>query len=135
MEKVLITVTKTDNGYAAICELLEGWVVTVTGNFTQLQQQIKQSIEQYIDWAKEDSEPYSPIFDSSYELIYKFDIQSLLCFYEKIFTKAALEHMTGINQKQLSHYACGRSKPRRAQEEKIINSLHELGRELLAISI
>ena len=62
-------------------------------------------------------------------------MESLLFFYEKILSKAALERLTGINQKQLSHYACGRSKPRPAQAQKIVNALHTLGRDLLAISV
>ena len=40
-----------------------------------------------------------------------------------IFTKAALERITGINQKQLGHYASGIKKPRRAQVEKIEKAL------------
>ena len=75
------------------------------------------------------------LVNQEYEFEYKFDVESLLFFYEKILSKAALERLTGINQKQLSHYACGRSKPRPAQAQKIVNALHTLGRDLLAISV
>ena len=51
-----------------------------------------------------------------------------------ILTRAALSRMTGINQRQLGHYICGRSKPRKPQSEKIINALHALGKELQAIT-
>jgi hypothetical protein len=51
-----------------------------------------------------------------------------------ILTRAALSRMTGINQRQLGHYICGRSKPRKLQSEKIINALHALGKELQAIT-
>ncbi|MCD7901383.1 MAG: helix-turn-helix domain-containing protein [Bacteroides sp.] len=135
MEKVVITVAKTDRGYSAICDLLEGWVVAVTGDFRELEKEVKESIDTFIEWAKEDGDEYPPIFHEEYELQYRFNVQSLLCFYNKIFSKAALEHMTGINQKQLSHYACGRSVPRKETAEKIVNALHELGRELLVIAV
>ena len=43
--------------------------------------------------------------------------------------------LTGINERQLGHYICGRSKPRQPQCAKIVNALHDLGNELQAITI
>ncbi len=135
MEKVFIRVGKTENGYCADCELLPGWIVTVTGNFGQLQKEVEESIDFYLDCAKEDGDEYPSVFDSQYELSYNFDVETLLFYYQKIFTKSALEHITGINQRQLSHYACGRSKPRKEQADKIVNALHALGHELISVSV
>lgn len=135
MEKVFIRVGKTENGYCADCELLPGWVVTVTGNFGELQKEVEESIDFYLDCAKEDGDEYPSVFDSQYELSYNFDVETLLFYYQKIFTKSALEHITGINQRQLSHYACGRSKPRKEQADKIVNALHALGHELISVSV
>ena len=47
-----------------------------------------------------------------------------LQYYSGIFTKAALERITGVNQKLLGHYASGLKKPRKAQVEKIESALH-----------
>lgn len=135
MNKVVIAVAKTPKGYSASCELLEAWIVAVTGSFEDLRSQVKDSIDFYVSCAKEDGENYPDVFNKEYELEYKFNIESLLCCYEKIFTRYALEHITGINQKQLSHYACGRSKPRKETAEKIVNALHKLGKELCYVSI
>ena len=55
--------------------------------------------------------------------------------YEGIFTKSGLERLTGINQKQLWHYANGVSKPRPAQRRKIEDALHRLGSELVSLSL
>ena len=55
--------------------------------------------------------------------------------YCKIFTKSALEWLTGINQKQLWHYANGKSTPRPAQVKKIETALHRLGEELLSLEL
>ena len=68
-----------------------------------------------------------------YELSYRF--QSLLDCYRGIFTNAALERMTGINQRQWQHYASGLKKPRAAQINKIETALHRLGNELLAVEL
>lgn len=135
MEKVEVRVGKTPEGYCAGIDILPGWVVAVTGTFTDLKKETIESIKFYIDCAKEDGDEYPAVFDTEFELVYKFDIESLLTFYEKVISRAALGRITGINERQLSHYACGRSKPRPEQAKKIVKALHELGQDLLAISI
>lgn len=70
-----------------------------------------------------------------YEIEWHFDTQSLLKHYQGIFTNAALERITGINQKQLWNYANGVSKPRAQARKRIETALHSLGRELIALSL
>jgi hypothetical protein len=135
MEKVIIGVARTERGYSADCSLLPGWVVAVSGDFSDLEREVKESIDFYVDCAKEDSDSYPPVFDGEYELVYKFDVQSLLAFYSNIFSFAALEHLTGINQKQLAHYAAGRSIPRAPQVKRIADGLHKLANDLQRISV
>lgn len=135
MEKITIRVGKTNKGYCADCEMLPGWVVAVTGTYGELREQVRESIDFYISCARKDGDKYPELFDKEYEIVYSFDVESLLFFYQKIFTKSALEHITGINQRQLSHYACGRSKPRKKQADKIVNALHSLGKELMSVTL
>ena len=134
MEKVIISTSKTEKGFSASCELLPGWIVSFTGSFSDFINYVQESIDFYIDCAKTDHESYPAVFDTPYELLFRMDIQSLLYCYDKILTRAALSRMTGINQRQLGHYICGRSKPRKPQSEKIVNALHALGKELQAIT-
>lgn len=70
-----------------------------------------------------------------YEIVWHFDTQSLLKYYQGIFTNAALERITGINQKQLWNYANGVSKPREKARKRIETALHSLGKELMALSL
>lgn len=42
-----------------------------------------------------------------YEIEYKYDVISFFNLYSKVFSMPALEKLTGINQKQLHHYATG----------------------------
>jgi predicted RNase H-like HicB family nuclease len=135
MEKVFISVSRTEKGYSASCELLPGWVVAVTGDFDELEKEIQESVDFYVDCAKEDGETYPAVFDGAYTFEYKFDVRSLLYFYQNIFSFVALQHLTGINQKQLSHYAAGRSKPRKEQAQKIVAGLHRLAGELNRVSV
>jgi len=62
-------------------------------------------------------------------------VMSLLNYFKGILTNAAFERISGINQMQMSHYANGLKKPRKAQLQKIEKALHRLGDELKSISL
>ncbi|MFV0506365.1 MAG: hypothetical protein ACK5L5_06595, partial [Bacteroidales bacterium] len=62
-----------------------------------------------------------------------YDTMSFFNYYCELFSMPALERLTGINQKQLHHYASGLKKPREAQLKKIETALHKLGDELKAV--
>ena len=135
MEKVIITTSKTEKGFCASCDLLPGWVVAFSGSFSDFANYVQESIDFYVECAKLDGDDYPAVFDGEYELTYKMDIQSLLYCYDKILTRASLSRLTGINERQLGHYICGRSNPRPTQTDKIVNALHSLGKELQSIAV
>lgn len=135
MEQVIISTSKTENGFSASCELLPGWVVAFTGRFSDFVKYVRESIDFYVDCAKNDGDEYPAVFDGEYRLSFKMNIQSLLYCYDKILTRAALSRLTGINERQLGHYICGRSKPRDAQSGKIVKALHSLGAELQSVCV
>jgi hypothetical protein len=55
---------------------------------------------------------------------FSYDVASFLDFFTKILSKPGLEKITGINQKQLWHYASGERKPRPETVHKIQAGLH-----------
>ena len=75
------------------------------------------------------------ILKGNYEIEFQYDVQSILSYYASVFTKPALERLTGINQKQLHHYATGLKKPREQQKKKIESALHRLGSELMSVHL
>ena len=135
MKQIEVKIGKTPAGYSAAIDMLPGWIVAVTGSFADIRKEIEDSIAFYIDCAKADGESYPKIFNGKFELVYKFDVESLLYCYDKIISKAALSRLTGINEKQLSRYGLGLSKPRQKQADKIVEGLHLLGKDLLAVEI
>jgi hypothetical protein len=135
MEKVIVNVAKTPEGYCASIDILPGWVLGTSGSFEEFKKELQESIDVFIEWAKEDGDVYPSVFDGEYDFEYKFNVESLLCCYNGILSRSALSRLTGINQKQLGHYACGRSRPRQAQKTKIVRALHRLGNELRAVSV
>jgi len=78
---------------------------------------------------------YPAFLDGEFDILYKFDVESLLKYYSGILSLSGLEKITGIHQKQLWAYLHQKSKPRRAQVEKIEKGLHTLGRDLLRVSL
>lgn len=135
MKKVRVNVAKTPDGFCANLDIIDGFIVAVTGSVVDLKREVIESIEFYVDCAKKDNEEYPAVFDTVYELEYKFTIESLLFFYKKIIGFSALEQLTGINQRQLNHYASGLSKPLPKQAKKIETAFHRLGQDLLAVSV
>jgi len=132
MEKVIVTVEMTDNNYAAYLDKLPGCVSTGK-TFEELKRNIAEAVEFHIEGMLEDKEELP--FKQDYELVYKFDPESLLRHYNGIFTNASLERLTGINQRQLQRYSHGISRPRDVQAVKIKSALHRLGKELLAVEL
>ena len=96
---------------------------------------MRQQMDFYKKTAIEDNFSYPDFLNEDFEIVYKFDTESLLEYYSGILSLSGLEKITGIHQKQLWNYLHRKSKPRKAQVEKIEKGLHALGSELISISL
>ncbi len=129
MKQVKIVIERSKDFYTAYAENVKG---ISGGGETVLE--AKESVLACIELLKElDNIP--KILHGEYELIYKFDTQSLLNYYKGIFTNSALGRITGINQKLIQHYASGLKRPRPTQAYKIQKALHDLGHELISVEL
>ena len=131
MKKIRITIEKTSDSYSAYAENVEG-IYAAGDSVVETKQSVADSIALYKKYNKKN---LPKILQGDYEIVYKFDMQSLLNYYKGIFTNASLERLTGIKQKQIQHYATGLKKPRASQKNKIQNSLHQLASELMSIEL
>jgi predicted RNase H-like HicB family nuclease len=131
-KKIKIIIERSDDCYSSYAENVPG----IYGQGDTVDD-AKQSALDGLDLLLKynDSENIPNILKGKYEIVFKFDAESFLNFYKKIFTNAALERMTGINQKQFQHYASGLKKPRLVQVKKIENAMHILGRELMSVEL
>ena len=134
MEKIKVTVELADNNYAAYIDVLTGCVATGS-TFEELQQNMKEAVEFHLETSREFRDVLPKEFDGEYELVYKFDAESLLLHYKGIFTNSAFERITGINQRQLQRYASGKTTPLPEQRKKIVTALHSLAKELLLVEM
>lgn len=132
MKTVKIIIERSADMYSSYAENVEG---VYGGGDTA--EEAKQSILDSIRLLKEHNtvDNIPAILKGDYEIKYQFDAESLLKYYKGIFTNAALEKITGINQKQLQHYYSGLKKPRQAQLKKIEEGLHRLADELQSLHL
>ncbi len=61
---------------------------------------------------------------------FSYDIASFINYFKKKITLAGLENITGVNQKQLGHYASGLKKPTKATVAKIERGIKQFQQEL-----
>jgi len=134
MEKVVVDIYYTGNNYCAHSPILLGCVSTAT-TLSDIKTKIREAIEFHIESSLKDGDTIPEVFRGEYELVFKLSIEALLNAYSDVFTKAALSRITGINQRQLWHYASGIRKPRPLQRKRIEDGLHRLGTELLNIGV
>ncbi|MCM1030852.1 MAG: type II toxin-antitoxin system HicB family antitoxin [Oscillibacter sp.] len=134
MEKVIVEILYSGKNFGAHMPILSGCVATGS-TLKEVKDNIRDAIQLHIEGSLEDGDPIPDVFKGEYQLIYKLSPEALLNAYSDIFTKAALSRITGINERQLWHYAAGMRKPRPTQIRKIEEGLHHLADELRAIAL
>ena len=134
MNTITVIIERAEDNFSAYVREVDG--ITATGkSIDEIKASISEAIEEFVATCKELDCEIPEVLQGDYEILFELDIQSLLAIYEGLFTKAGLEKLTGINQKQLWHYAKGKSKPRQEQRRKIESALHRLGSELVSLSL
>ncbi|MCL2073180.1 MAG: hypothetical protein FWH18_04625 [Marinilabiliaceae bacterium] len=132
MNTIIIQIGASSDHYGAFAENCPG--VYGAGNTAEeAKQDALKGLELFIN--SRDKKDLPEILHNQYTIEYRYDTQSFLNRYNKIFTNVALERLTGINQKLLHHYSTGLKKPRSIQRKKIETALHKLGNELLTVKL
>lgn len=129
MKKAIVVVEHSEKNLSAYIEGAP--IFTVGTNLDDIEKNIKDAIEFYL----EDNNNPCEILLGEFELEFKIDVATFINYYSNIFTKAALSRITGINERQLWHYAAGVHKPRKTQLEKIENGIKHLSKELSSITL
>lgn len=132
MKKIKVVIERSKDSYSAYGEKVAG-IYGMGETVQEAKDSAMKSLALFL--ANNDEKNIPKELKREYEIVYKFDTQSLLNYYDGIFTNAALERITGINQRQINHYATGLKKPRPKQKEKIESALHQLGSDLMAIEL
>ena len=116
-------VEKTDTGFSAYCK--EYPVYTTGNNFTELLMNAEEAIVLYGEGKGNRIE--------NKEIDLEIDLQQFFQYYRVINAKFLAQRI-GMNETLLSQYVQGTKKPPAKQTSKILNGIHEIGKELINIS-
>lgn len=136
MEKIKVDVQWCDKNFgASLGDNVPGAVVLTAKTFEELKREVPETLKFHVEGMIADGEDVPQwLRDGDFEFEYNLlDVATMLRAYEPYYTLAALSHATGINQHQLSHYANGLKHPRPQQRQRIVEGMHEIGRQLLAV--
>ena len=133
MKTVEVIVEHAGNNLSAYIEGAP--VITVGNDVKEIEKNMKEAVELYLESCKEMNIAPVEVLQGEFTLKFKIDAATFINYYSSIFTKAALSRITGINERQLWHYAAGVHKPRKQQLEKIQKGIYALTEELAAINL
>ena len=133
MKQITAIIERAEDGtYSIYCmdEIFSGMGDTINDAKADMARQMAV----YKETALKEGFRYPDFLDDEYTIEYTIDALSLMNYYVKagIFTLAALEKITGINQKQLWAYTTG-TKPRKAQADKIRSGFLRLSEDLATV--
>ncbi len=135
MEKIVVEVHWAEKNFNC------GWampgigtVIVAEKSLDKAKQAFKEALDFHIEGMLEDGDTVPGwLANGDYEITFKPDISAILREAEQYTTMTALSKASGINLKQLSHYANSIKTPREPQRAKIISGIHKIGQELMAI--
>ena len=133
MKTVEVIVEHAGNNLSAYIEGAP--VITVGNDVKEIEKNMKDAVELYLESCQEMNIAPVEVLQGEFTLKFKIDAATFINYYSSIFTKAALSRITGINERQLWHYAAGVHKPRKQQLEKIQKGINALTEELSAINL
>ena len=131
MNRLTVIIETATNNYCAYIKEVNG-IYAISNTIPEMRQKMEEAIEVYKESCIEDGFDIPELLQGEYELEYHIDVKTFLEVYSDYFTKAGLERLTGVNQKQLWHYANGNTIPRKKQRERIESAIHKLGRDLMS---
>lgn len=134
--KIIVDVSWTGDNFCCAWNDGQGGGVLVTAKtFQKLKEDFTESLHLHIEGCIADGDSFPEyLTNGNYDIEYRPDAAALIRNAEAYTTMSAISRVSGINQKQLSHYANGLKHPRPLQLERIKSALSEIGTQLLALS-
>lgn len=112
-----------------------GSVIVTAKTIDKLKNYFSESLQLHIRGCIEDGDPLPEyLINGNYVIDYNLDAAALIRNAETFTTMSVISRISGINQKQLSHYANGIKHPRPVQLARIKTALAIIGTQLLALS-
>jgi len=122
--KLTVEIIKEETGYSSHAKYGDYFIATEAETFEDLKANILEAVNLAFE---EQGITYS--FD---ELKLNYDLESFFAFY-KVLNAKALSERIGMNQSLLAQYIKGIKKPSSAQTKRILNGVHQIGKELTEV--
>lgn len=123
-KKYKFIIEKSKTGYSAFENALP--IFTTGKTMLELQSNALEATNLYL----EDQSTKAKISQIEFEL----DFKQFFEFY-KVINAKHLAARIGMNESLLSQYVNGKKKPSKKQVERIVDGLHQIGRELLELTL
>ena len=135
METIVVEVGWSGKNYSGGWGLDGVGAVLATGKTLQeMKDDFESALRFHVEGMVEDGDTLPGwLIEGAYKVKYNLNAAALIRSAEEYTTMAAISRASGINQKQLSHYANGTKTPRPAQRDRIIEGLHKIGKACIAM--
>jgi hypothetical protein len=137
MNKIKVLVGWSKKNYSATTcdyERLNGIIVVTCNSFEELKEKFELALRAHIDGCIADGDTFPEwLLLGCYQLEYEMATSALLHRLDGILTRSALARVTGINERQLGHYALGIRNPRPEKRKQIISGIHQISHELASV--
>ena len=136
MEKIQVKIGWSGNNYSCVADdtALNGIIVVTNKTLEGLKKDFQESLQFHIEGCLKDNDVLPEwLISGKFEVNYLLETSALLHSLDGIVTRSAISRATGINERQIGHYASGYRTPRPQQREKIINGIHAISRELATV--
>ncbi|GHT77823.1 hypothetical protein AGMMS50262_19800 [Bacteroidia bacterium] len=133
MEKIQIRIGWSGDNYSCIADnpVLNGIIVVTNKTLEGLKKDFQESLQFHIEGCMQSGDKLPEwLSDDNCELDYIMETSALLHSLDGILTRSAIARVSGINEKQLGHYASGIRNPRPKKRQQIIDGIHRISREL-----
>ena len=125
MKKIIVKVERTETGFSAYAEKYPAF--TTSKNSADLISNMVDSLNGYFE-AEDMKKRVAPG-----DLTFEVDLSSVFEVFP--INVKALSYRIGMNYSLLSQYATGKKRPSQKQTKKILEGIHEIGRELTEINL
>jgi len=137
MEKIRVDIQWCENNFGAtLGDNVPGAVVFTANSIDELQREARETLQFHVEGMVQDGDEVPQwLVNGDYEFEWHYaDTATLLRACEPYASIEAISRASGINPHQLIHYANRQRKPRPHQQQRIVDGIHKIGQQLIAIA-
>jgi predicted RNase H-like HicB family nuclease len=137
MEIIKALVGWNNKNYSATTDdydRLNGIVIATGATFEELQKEFESALKFHIEGCLADGDSFPEwVLSGCYQVEYELAVSALLHRLDGVLTRSAIARVSGINERQIGHYASGIRNPRPEKRKQLINGIQQISKELATV--